>query len=102
VAFFVMPVYPAALREQGVSGMVTLAVTIDEGGRVLKADFSSGERKLAEVSVDAIKKWKFNPFILNAEPVEMTGLITLGFQAKTGMVHFGIAAPEKTTTVKTP
>jgi TonB family protein len=102
VAFFAMPAYPAALRQQGVGGEVTLALTIDERGRVSKADFSRGERRLAEVSIDAIKKWKFNPFILNAEPVGMTGLITLDFQAKTGVVQFGIAAPERAPRAKTP
>jgi TonB family protein len=96
-----MPVYPAALRQQGVSGKVTLELTIAKHGRVVQADFVSGERKLTEVSGNAVKTWKFNPYLLNGQPVEVTGLITFEYQPDTGRVRFSTVSPE-VQKVKTP
>jgi TonB family protein len=98
----VMPVYPAPLREKGVGGKVTVAVTIDKHGRVAKADFNSGESKLADISARAVKQWRFNPYIWNAEPLEIKGFIALEFQPESGQVRFATTAPSKASDVQTP
>ncbi len=89
-----MPKYPAELREQGVEGQVTLTVAVDRSGKVVWADFARGEPKLAQVSSDVVKQWKFKPLLLNAQPTGMTGAVTLAYDAQTGRVSI-TSAPEK-------
>src|SRR5690242_12394655 len=61
----VPPRYPETARQLGVTGMVRLLVTIDEGGSVMGADVLSGDPLLTQAAVDAVLRWKFAPYVVD-------------------------------------
>ena len=79
----VMPVYPAAAKQQDISGAVVLHVLIDSQGNVAEATVVSGPEALRESYLAAIRQWKYRPYLLNgtAVPVETTVTIILDFGA---------------------
>lgn len=66
-----MPVYPPADREKNLRGPVWLRLHISEAGDVEGVDIISGDPILAEVAVEAVKKWKFKPYIKNGYPAKV-------------------------------
>lgn len=76
----VEPPYPELARSANVQGAVVVSVTVSETGRVLEAHVISGHPMLRQVSVDAARRWKFSPTILNGTPTKVTGTITFNFR----------------------
>lgn len=76
-----VPVYPAIERQMNRQGLVVVRVTLDEEGKVLEAQASSGPKSLQEYAEDAARKSKFNPATANGKPVKATGYITYNFVA---------------------
>ena len=74
------PSFPPTARAAGVYGIVTVAVTIDEGGRVVEARAISGPPMLQQAAVSAARQAKFSPTLLSGEPVQVTGVIHYSFQ----------------------
>jgi len=75
----VEPVYPPKAREQHVQGTVVLRLLIDQQGNVVKAEKISGHDALVPAAVDAAKQWKYQPFILNGEPIAVDTTIDMKF-----------------------
>lgn len=73
------PDYPAEARAQGISGMVTVAITVDEEGKVITAEAESGPELLREPSVRAAYQAKFSPTLLSGTPVKVSGVVTYNF-----------------------
>lgn len=73
------PVYPPAARNMGTKGIVRVDVTIDEAGHVTEVQKTSGPPLLQGAATDAIKKWKFKPFIRDGQPVRATGFVSFNF-----------------------
>ncbi|MCY7374662.1 MAG: energy transducer TonB [Pyrinomonadaceae bacterium] len=73
------PAYPAEARATRASGAVSVKVTIDEAGEVVSAEAVSGDVLLREASVEAAKKAKFAPTMLQGVPVKVTGVIVYNF-----------------------
>ncbi len=76
----VAPVYPMELKRQGVTGMVTMAITVDEKGNVAdpvvkKSTIPDFEKP----AVEAITKWKFKPAMKDGKPVAVQVVIPLKF-----------------------
>ena len=40
----------------------------------------SGDGQLAKAATDAVKQWKYKPYLLNGEPVEIQTQITINFK----------------------
>lgn len=59
--------------------MVTLAVHISKEGDVINVKPISGDSELIKISVDAVKQWKYKPYILNGEPVEVETQIQINY-----------------------
>jgi TonB family protein len=76
------PRYPADARAAGVSGVVEVAVTIDEEGRVLKAVAVSGPVELREAAVEAARKARFSPTRLSGQPVKVSGRLSYNFSLR--------------------
>jgi len=64
----VQPVYPEAARRNGVEGVVTLAITIDECGNVVDSSPISGPQELVPAAITAVKQWKFRPYMSSGQP----------------------------------
>ena len=73
------PVYPAAARTLRQSGMVKVEVTVDENGQVAEIQKASGPVTLQDAAKDAIKKWRFKPFVRDGQPVKAVGFVTFNF-----------------------
>jgi TonB family protein len=73
------PDYPAEAKAAGVSGVVTIQVTVDETGNVIEAKAVSGHPLLQPSAVNAAQQAKFAPTSLMGEPVKVTGVIIFNF-----------------------
>jgi protein TonB len=75
----VSPKYPREAREQGIQGDVLLQGTIDTNGNLVDLKVLQGDPILVKAAVDAVKKWKYRPFILKGEPVDVDTTIKIEF-----------------------
>ena len=57
----VAPVYPDLARRMGISGVVKVQVTVDKAGTVKNSKLIGGHPILAQASLDAVRKWRFEP-----------------------------------------
>jgi TonB family protein len=73
------PVYPQSARSLRQSGVVRLEVTVDEEGKVATVQNLSGPTLLQTAAKDAVKKWKFKPFLRDGQPVKATGFLSFNF-----------------------
>jgi protein TonB len=78
----VPPVYPAIAKAQHVSGKVTLEVQLDSSGNVSSLKVLSGPTLLHRAALDAVKKWKYKPAMLDGEPTPSHLSITVEFRAQ--------------------
>jgi len=75
----VNPKYPKEARERGIQGDVLLQATIDTQGNLTNLKAVQGDPVLVEAAMDAVKKWKYRPYILNGEPVDVDTTIKIQF-----------------------
>ena len=73
------PVYPPAARTMRTSGVVRVELMVDENGQVAEVQKTSGPSLLQRAATDAVKKWKFKPFVRDGEPVKATGFVSFNF-----------------------
>ena len=73
------PKYPREARERGIQGDVILQATIDTKGEITNLKAVKGDPILAEAAIDAVKQWKYKPYLLNGEPVEVETTIKVVF-----------------------
>jgi TonB family protein len=76
----VNPVYPAEARENGIEGTVRLHPIIAKDGSILQLEVISGHPMLTQAALDAVKQWKYEPTLLNGQPVEVDTEIAVVFQ----------------------
>lgn len=73
------PNYPAIARTARAQGMVTVQVLVDEIGRVAQARAVNGHPLLLQAAVQAAYRARFSPFVLQGQPVKVSGVITYNF-----------------------
>ena len=56
-----------------------MAVIIDKEGSVSNIQLVSGHPKLAPAAIDAVKQWKYKPYLQNGEPIEVESQVTVNF-----------------------
>jgi TonB family protein len=71
--------YPAEAAEKAIQGQVWVKVVVSETGDVENVEVISGDPVLAKAAVDAVKKWKFKPFIKNGKPVKVSTKLPFDF-----------------------
>lgn len=76
----VQPKYPAKARQKHLTGDVMLQVGIDRSGNVDSVKVLKGDPILAQAASEAVKQWKFKPFLLNGEPVELETNVKVVFR----------------------
>jgi protein TonB len=74
------PAYPAIARRARVSGLVVIQVTVGTDGSVKGARVVSGHPMLVQSALDAVRKWRFRPYLVNGNVVEVESNITLVFR----------------------
>jgi periplasmic protein TonB len=75
----VPPKYPAAAGRARIEGTVELMAVIGKDGSVQDVHVESGLPVLAQAAVDAVKQWRYKPYLLNGSPVEVESRITINF-----------------------
>ena len=73
------PIYPSAARSMRTSGVVKVEVTVNETGDVAEVQKTSGPSLLQTAAKDAVRKWKFKPFVRDGQPVKATGFVNFNF-----------------------
>jgi len=73
------PKYPKDAQKAHVEGTVILKVFISESGDVESLCVIQGPAMLQQAAVDAVKTWKYKPFLLNGEPVEVMTQVNVIF-----------------------
>lgn len=73
------PSYPLEAARNGVQGKVWIHLLISETGDVESADIISGDPDLARAALEAMKKWKFKPYIRNGKPVKVNTKMPFDF-----------------------
>jgi protein TonB len=74
-----MPEYPQIARNMHVSGVVTVAITITPQGTVAEAHAVSGPVLLRPSAVEAVKSWRFKPYLVNNRPVAVQSNVNVDF-----------------------
>src|SRR5437660_376397 len=75
----VNPVYPQMAKIVQVTGNVVLQVFIGKHGAIQNLRALNGHPILIQSAMDAVKKWKYKPFLLNGEPVEVETTVIVRF-----------------------
>ena len=75
----VSPIYPSQARSQRLEGTVVLAATVMEDGTVRDVKVVQGPPVLAQPAVDAVKRWRYQPFVLDGKPVKNSVVINIDF-----------------------
>jgi TonB family protein len=76
------PVYPEAARQAGVQGLVLLEATTDEKGNVAAIRVLQSIPELDQAAIDALKQWKYEPFIIEGKPKGVVFTVTIQFKLK--------------------
>ena len=80
----VQPTYPPLARTARVQGAVVLAAIIGKDGTIQNLHVLSGHPLLTQAALDAVKQWRYKPYILNGDPVEVDTQITVNFTLSGG------------------
>jgi protein TonB len=75
----VPPTYPPLARQARIQGTVILQATISKEGAIENLQLISGHPMLAPAAIEAVKQWKYKPYLLNGEPVEVERQVQVNF-----------------------
>ncbi len=75
----VKPSYPPLARQARIQGTVVLQAVIGKDGSIQGLKVMSGHPMLAPAALEAVKQWKYKPYYLNGEPVEVDTTINVNF-----------------------
>ncbi len=77
----VQPKYPPSALATHTQGAVQIEAVINKEGNVTNAKVLSGDPVLAKAALDAVRQWRYKPYYLDSEPVEIETQITINFKA---------------------
>jgi periplasmic protein TonB len=80
----VNPAYPPLARQARIQGQVLLRAQISKEGAIENLQLISGHPMLVQSALDAVKQWKYKPYLLNGEPVEVDTEIQVNFTLSGG------------------
>lgn len=80
----VMPQYPPLARQARIQGKVVLQAVISKDGTIQNLQVVSGHPMLTAAAINAVKQWKYKPYVLNGQPVEVETNITVDFTMSQG------------------
>lgn len=75
----ITPVYPSAAQAAGIQGKVRFTARIDKQGMVRDLQVVSGPSVLIPSATDAVKRWIYQPMLLNGEPTDVVTQIEVNF-----------------------
>lgn len=96
------PAYPMAAAKKSLQGKVWIQLLISETGDVKSADIISGDPDLARAAQEAMKKWKFEPYIHNGKPVQVKTKMPFDFAFKNNVVDAKVPADSSANAAASP
>jgi periplasmic protein TonB len=78
----VEPTYPPLAQQAHIQGAVVLAAFIDRGGNVQSLQVVSGHPLLVRAAIDAVKQWRYQPLLVNGQPIEVETTVTVNFHVR--------------------
>jgi protein TonB len=77
----VQPKYPQAALAAHAGGAVLIEATVNKEGNITNLKVVNGDPILAKAALDAVRQWRYKPYYLDGEPVEIQTQITVNFKA---------------------
>jgi protein TonB len=75
----ILPQYPAIAKAARIQGTVVLQATISKTGMIQNLKVISGPPMLQQAAVDAVRSWRYKPYLLNGDPVDVETTINVVF-----------------------
>ena len=75
----VEPVYPMIAKRARVQGTVTLHAIISAQGTIVSLQVIDGHPILTGAAIDAVKQWRYKPYLLSGQPVEVETTVFVNF-----------------------
>ena len=75
-----IPPYPVIAKTAGVQGTVVLQATISKSGTIEGLRVVSGHPMLQQAAIDAVRTWRYRPYLLNQQPVEVETTVSVVFK----------------------
>jgi len=79
IIYKVIPKYPVEAKKARIQGKVVLNAVIGKDGSVTDLKVDSGPKELRQSSLDAVKQWKYKPYLLNGQPVAVKTTINITY-----------------------
>jgi protein TonB len=76
----VLPVYSAIAKAARIEGTVILRATISKTGTIENLHVVSGPQMLTQSAMDAVAQWRYRPYLLNGQPVEVETSVNVVFK----------------------
>ncbi len=83
-----MPVYPEEAMKKGIQGNAIFKIEVDEAGKITSSVAAGGDPLLIAASKDALRTFRFHPYLLNGTPVKVQS--QLGFHFSTEKTADGV------------
>jgi TonB family protein len=80
----VAPHYPPLAQQARIQGTVVLGIVINKDGEVRDVRLVSGHPMLSPAAIEAVKQWRYRPYISDDEPVEVETVVRVGFRMADG------------------
>ncbi|MGO9403073.1 MAG: energy transducer TonB [Terriglobales bacterium] len=75
----VQPIYPPLARQARIQGTVELRAIVSKAGTIENLAVVSGHPMLVKSALEAVRQWRYRPYLLNSEPIEVETEITVNF-----------------------
>jgi TonB family protein len=85
IRYQVMPEYPEGARLAGVQGTVVLDAIVSVEGAVARVKVVSGPEALAAAASDAVRWWRYEPYLVNGQPATVQTTVALDFRLPNDM-----------------
>lgn len=76
----VAPLYPPLARQARIQGTVVLSIVINKDGEVRDTRLVSGHPMLAPAAIEAVKQWRYKPYVSEDQPVEVETVVRVKFK----------------------
>jgi protein TonB len=76
----VLPEYPEDARQAGVQGVVVLDAVVSAEGAVTQVKFVSGPEALSLAAIDAVRWWRYEPYLVNGQPAAVETTVAVDFR----------------------
>jgi len=82
LVYRIEPTYPPLARQARIQGVVVLTAVIDKDGNIQNLQVVTGHPMLAPAAIEAVKQWRYKPFLLSGQPFEVETTVTVTFSLR--------------------